>query len=877
VHGLKAKTKYQIKIKAFNNKYWSKASDVIEQLTIVKGSGVSRMLIGLQKVDNENLLVHLTPPKELKETNEIDSYEISCLHYDRSEFDISSVRKHAKKYMISGLDGYKRYIIFVTVKSVTGMSVKSKEYNVNLSNMKEGEVIGYYAGVTNLPDQNKDDDNNVLKIIKEPWFIATVGVFVWLLVLVCVILICCRRRKRKKETATFDGYKSTSGLLNSSTREYPNTSLSRRNDRWNGAPEGDHMMHQRANGRKGGTIGSCCKSQASSLDEDFPNKAEIKPMMTYTRHESIEMRPPKASNGDLSFMKENNIGVAMKNGYKVDAPLNNEINLRYPDYSSDSNRYYDSDERRHRPPPNYDDLVAPGSANINRDPRFKTDSVERRHAEIVRTATKKSFPDADLKNVLETNQQASWKRDKGKDSPKLPAPKPPGENTLRRQGKTQFKPLPKLEVLNWADGFPSKPSSSINDGSPSSSPKLSSAASVLSEGNEQRGDSRMSHGGSSNSLNKYSRRRKNSNASSMMSSELYQSEMDPSGYSDIYPAADKKKRKEKAVPPPIDLDGLTSDILLQWAESVTNSSGSSSGSSSPSRLSGISSEGSIYTDEDFAQAVAAVVECGGFNMDYDYSIPGMAGTQQPLSATRNQKMNKIDQVLAQRSKMRHPTSTPNNPKQRPEIQSPANTPSTFVPQISMSNYLTGSHKPSSVHSSNSGIPRATRQKTNNADRNNRRYGTGFDDIDSVPSSNPLTMSNLMRHDTSLERDKKPLTMSNLRQHETSLDRVRNRPQQRSTTDIIDKPTEQREIPKDMSKSNPQLLPEVALSVTSALERNESMNSKDSMNSSSKQDSEVENLPGTSERKPKPKKYFVNHSNNSSVSTVRTGFDDDTNC
>ena len=43
------------------------------------------------------------------------------------------------------------------------------------------------------------------------------------------------------------------------------------------------------------------------------------------------------------------------------------------------------------------------------------------------------------------------------------------------------------------------------------------------------------------------------------------------------------------------------------------------------------------------------------------------------------------------------------------------------------------------------------------------------------------------------------------------------------------------------KSNPQLLPETTLSVISALERNESMSSKDSMDSSSRQDNEVENL------------------------------------
>ena len=545
----------------------------------------------------------------------------------------------------------------------------------------------------------------------------------------------------------------------------------------------------------------------------------------------------------------------------VDAPLNNAVDLRYPDYATGTKRFYDSLEEDRRAPPRYEESIAPGSGRLPREPKFQSDSVERRHAEIVRTTTK-SFPETNVNNVLETNQQATWKREKVQESPK--ENKPPGENTLRRQGKSQFKPLPKLEVLNWADGLPnSSRATSVNG---EHSPKSSS---VISDGNDMRTDSRASHGGSSNSLNKYPRRRKNSNASSMMSSELYQSELDPSVYSDIYPS-ERKKKKEKAAPPPIDLDGLTSDILLQWAESVTNSSPSSSGSSSPSRLSGISSEGSIYTDEDFAQAVAAVVECQGFNMEYDYSIPGMPGTQQPLSATRNSKMNKIDQVFAQRSK-RNNVSTPSNSK-RQDTQSPSHGP--LPPQLSMSNYLAGSQKAPSSHSGSSGIPRSTRSKSSTSNERNRRYGTGFDDVGSVSGAKPLTMSNLMKHDSSLDRDNKregakPLTSSNLRQHETSLERTRNAP---PSYDKIER--ESLRNRHSQSRSNPQLLPETALSVTSALERNESMNSKDSMNSSSRQDSEVENLTGTSERKPKSKKLYVNSQNatSSSISTVRSNGD-----
>ena len=61
---------------------------------------------------------------------------------------------------------------------------------------------------------------------------------------------------------------------------------------------------------------------------------------------------------------------------------------------------------------------------------------------------------------------------------------------------------------------------------------------------------------------------------------------------------------------------------MQWADSVTNTSGSDNESpcSSPSRVSGISSDGSFLTDTDFANAVKAAAECGGFNIDIDLNM-----------------------------------------------------------------------------------------------------------------------------------------------------------------------------------------------------------------------------------------------------------------
>lgn len=633
----------------------------------------------------------------------------------------------------------------------------------------------------------------------------------------------------------------------------------------------------------------------------------------------------------------------------VGAPLNNERNNYNSDYTNsiDNRSTYDPHNNSRGYPqhqqqlPMYRDNSLTSSNSMARrglpqqpaESKFKNDSVERRLGEIVRTnkALEAATPSPHDVNVLSNNQQASWKRDnKPTDSPILGihqgigvnSPKPPGENTLRRQGKTQFKPLPKLEVLNWADGLPnSSPQGGVGDGdSPPGSPKALSA--FDDPESNLRTDSRISHGGSNGSLNKYGapsshRRRRNSNASSMMSSELYQSEMDPSGYSDVM-SERRNKKKEKAIPPPIHFDGLTSDILLQWAESVTNSSPSSSGSSSPSRLSGISSEGSLYTDEDFAQAVAAVAECGGFNMDYDYNLPGMnpnplppASKQVPLSAARNSKMNKIDQLLAQRQKSLNP-SVPGVPSGGGKVPPPGGSTqgvpsSNFVPQISMSNYLTGSGSHKGGHPSRNG----PRQPKSSKDKAPARYGTGFDDVDSVSSSSskPLTMSNLMKHDSSLDRGKKepavaavkqPLTMSNLRQHESSLDRDPDRHRKPRAV----QPVQQAPPPVGYAKPPPyesnhdvrdQLLPEAPSLVTSALERHESMNSnsRDSVNSSNRHDSEVENnLVGTSERNQQQRKASKKHNGNgnhhrnnlhrdpklstSTVSTVRSSpaYDDD---
>ncbi|XP_066910837.1 roundabout homolog 1-like isoform X2 [Clytia hemisphaerica] len=863
LYGLKANTEYAIKVKAVSSKH-QKESSLKTGKTLNRLPPVAKKVY-IEKYSASDMIVFWKISSE--DLDLVDTVEITIQQSDTSSsgnkvpFAKVTLPKTSKKKLFENIDNTKIYYVVVLLKTVDGKTGKSTEIPAPWARLAVGEKTPDFDAV--IPGGEKEEENSLGDIVKEPWFIATIGVFVWLILLVIVIFICCRKRKKNHQfRGSSSTYESRGLLPTHGTLDYPNTSLTRTRMSEQHS-EHYYNMHKK---KKSKFCSCCCDGTDSinSLDDNFPNRVHIKPIHHPTmRQESFEMSHKPDGLG-MNIHKENNVGIAMKNGYMVGAPLNNERNYRQ---NSIDNRQYND-----RPNPiayrggSIDNPSIQGSGSMprrNPDPKYQSDSVERRLGEIVRT--NKALETSDV-NVLANNQQASWKRDKPhKDSPTL-SPKPPGENTLRRQGK--FKPLPQLEVLTWADGLPATPQN--DDASPPGSPKTDNT----------RADSRMSHGGSSNSLNKYSshRRRRNSNASSMMSSELYQSEMDPSGYSDI--VSDKKKKKEKAIPPPIHFDGLTSDILLQWAESVTNSSPSSSGSSSPSRLSGISSEGSLYTDEDFAQAVAAVAECGGFNMDYDYNLPGMnpnlTPQQVPLSATRNSKMNKIDQVLEQRRKnLNTPASS--------QKQGAAPTPPSFVPQISMSNYLTGSSK---GHQSANGKPHRPKDRGPAP----ARYGTGLDDVDSVSSSSskPLTMSNLMKHDSSLDRGKKesnkPLTMSNLRQHDSSLDRERRvKPQQTPSAP----PASYGKPPPYESNHNTRvdpLLPEAPSLVTSALERNESMNSnsKDSVNSSIKHDSEVENNLGTSERKQarKGKKYYANHrdpkSSTSTVNTVRSSpdYDDD---
>ena len=61
----------------------------------------------------------------------------------------------------------------------------------------------------------------------------------------------------------------------------------------------------------------------------------------------------------------------------VEAPLNNAVDLRYPDYTTGTNQFYNSIEDR-QAPPRYEESIAPGSGRLYREPiRFSRKTPSR--------------------------------------------------------------------------------------------------------------------------------------------------------------------------------------------------------------------------------------------------------------------------------------------------------------------------------------------------------------------------------------------------------------------------------------------------------------------------------------------------------------------
>ena len=216
--------------------------------------------------------------------------------------------------------------------------------------------------------------------------------------------------------------------------------------------------------------------------------------------------------------------------------------------------------------------------------------------------------------------------------------------SLQRKRKA-LKPPPRLAIFNWADLLPpppvEPPPSSL--GSPPPSPPFSERSAMtgmtgrtgMSGMSGMSGMTGMSGTTGMSGMTGQSGLTEPTNSSSP---KRALKKGDPTANeNELESMASKseksKKSRSKPKPIPIDLEGITSDIIMQWAESVTNTSGSEddSSASSPSRISGISSDGSFFTDADFANAVRVAAECGGFNTDA-YGLMDSLGIPPPYAA-----------------------------------------------------------------------------------------------------------------------------------------------------------------------------------------------------------------------------------------------------
>jgi len=888
--GLEPGTPYNVKIRAFNDRYDSAFSDMeaFSTMTEQQVSIPPPHNVKLKVVADGSVLVTWEPSKESRLTG----YEIVWIPLDGTSVETKTVAKNITSFLIKDLDSRKAYHVTLALVVNNQPGLKSQKLQIT------PKLVKVYGGDKNkgskggsVDNGNSEDqtpptdggtdsmqkgsrDSGIMKTIKEPWFIGSVGGFFCAIISIFVIVIACRRRKRKRPSYFCE---QSNGLMQ------PNRTPVNSINRTRASYRDSTYFWGEQDAQIGSSISAnrtACKVSNETYDNE---RSEMRPLIDGKISDAIEMKS-KPVNGDVQkILKEaNNLrrpfdsgSVSSSNRETFLNNLKNDKSIESYGSSPKMSLNRNTDQRQGEKPR----LKIQGafeSQHADDDDESKKNMLER-HAEIVRTSNKKF--ESDLANCMENNTQATWKREKMKEAPEVLTS---GEDTLRRKAKNSFKPMPKLEVLDWAD-YPATPSKAGSSaGSPPSSPKTS--ASAFSDNNGSRATSRASQG-STTSLNKYPyggrsghapsvSSRRMSQSSSMMSSELYQSEMDPSVYSDA--ASEKKKCKNKAaLPPPIDLDGLTSDILLQWAESVTNSSPSSSGSSSPSRLSAVSSDGSFLTDEDFAHAVAAVVKCGGFN-NYDYSLSNMPGLQAPPQSQlsdhqQKMKMEKIDAMIASKGKAFRGSggaSLTNQLTHRQDTRSPPS-----VTPISFSSYLSSNAKRTGASSLSNGPYNKHRQRIANPnDLTGLRFGN--ENESTVSFGTPLTMSNLRQHDSSLGREKhstKPLTVSNLKQHDSSLERNKKIPvDDRRNNDDDDDDVDDDDVfgGKNAQANSGMAQP---LSVTSALERNESLGS--TKDSKSSVNSEYEGR-GTSERR-KDSKLVVKlndatySTGTSTASTVKT--------
>ncbi|KAK3698557.1 hypothetical protein QZH41_014482 [Actinostola sp. cb2023] len=330
---------------------------------------------------------------------------------------------------------------------------------------------------------------------------------------------------------------------------------------------------------------------------------------------------------------------------------------------------------------------------------FHTDPPPTYEAVLKETELEKQLEDGKDEEITKSKEDLA-ERLKGMPFSGKPVLQPPSPPLSERSCKTTsscgsrkrkvFKPPPRLAILNWADLLPPPPShpppSSLGSPPPSPPFSLRSGMSGMSgltgmsgmtgltgmTGMTGRTGKSSANGIGDSDLPERFRKRPGP-PSSAVSDSLASAEPKPHG-STKSKSSKHKKPKPKAMP--IDLEGITSDIIMQWADSVTNTSGSDDDSScsSPSR---VSSTGSFFTDTDFANAVRAAAECGGFNME-TYGLMDSLGYPPPYSGSW-----KRSNSVSNGSDPSGPTMNPRPPNNRNKWETGSEGDLEFTPPITV--------------------------------------------------------------------------------------------------------------------------------------------------------------------------------------------------
>lgn len=337
----------------------------------------------------------------------------------------------------------------------------------------------------------------------------------------------------------------------------------------------------------------------------------------------------------------------------------------------------------------------PGTTTFHADPPPTYEAV------LKETELEKQLEDGEEKSNSREELAEKLKGNPFNDKLTPRAPSPPlSERSCRTTSscgsrkRKVLKPPPRLAILNWADLLPPPPShpppSSL--GSPPPSPPFSlrsgmsgmtgmsgltgmSGMTGLTGMTGMTGRTGKSSGNGLADSEIPERPRKKPPSSAVSDSAVSAPKVPGSTRSGKSGHKHKKAKQPKALP--IDLEGITSDIIMQWADSVTNTSGSDDDSScsSPSR---VSSTGSFFTDADFANAVRAAAECGGFNME-TYGLMDSLGYPPPYSGSWKKGTSTPNGVEPNGPT----TSTPRHPQNRSKWETGSEGDLDFTPPITV--------------------------------------------------------------------------------------------------------------------------------------------------------------------------------------------------